>query len=74
MFYQMLNSKIECFDKCVKVTEIFLLSSTTVFTMLTFLYLKEMSETLQHENFGSIEDTFEELKECITRSGICNLD
>ena len=74
MFYQALNSKIECFDKCVKMTEIFLLTSTAVFTMLTFMYLKELSEGLENANFGSIETTFEELKECIIRAHICNLN
>ena len=72
MFYQALNSKIECFDKCIKVTEIFLLSSTTVFTMLTFVYLKEMTDVLRNVDFNSIEDTFDDLKECIIKSGICS--
>mgnify|MGYP006426325435 CR=1 FL=1 len=72
MFYQALNSKIECFDKCIKATEIFLLSSTTVFTILTFVYLKEMTDVLRNVDFNSIEDTFDDLKECITKSGICS--
>lgn len=72
MFYQALNSKIECFDKCIKVTEIFLLSSTTVFTMLTFVYLKEMTDVLRNVDFNIIEDTFDDLKECIIKSGICS--
>ncbi len=72
MFYQALNSKIECFDKCIKVTEIFLLSSTAVFTMLTFVYLKETTDVLRNVDFNSIEDTFDDLKECITKSGICS--
>lgn len=72
MFYQALNSKIECFDKCIKVTEIFLLSSTTVFTMLTFVYLKEMTDVLRNVDFSIIEDTVDDLKECIIKSGICN--
>ena len=70
----MLNSKIECFDKCIKITEIFLLTGTTVFTMLTFMYLKDMTEALRNANFDSVEKTFEELKECITKSGLCSLD
>ena len=72
MFYQALNSKIECFDKCIKVTEIFLLSSTTVFTMLTFVYLKEMTDVLRNVDFNIIEDTVDDLKECIIKSGICS--
>ena len=74
MFYQALNSKIECFDKCVKVTKLLLMTSTAVCSMLTFVYLKELSEGLENADFNSIETTFEELKECIVRAHICNMD
>ena len=72
MFYQPLNSKIEYFDKCFKITNLLLMTSTTVFTMLTFIYLKELSESLQHADFSSIEETFEYLKECIINAHICD--
>ena len=73
MFYQALNSNIECFNKCVKITKLLLLTGTAIFNMLTFIYIKELSEALQNANFGEIEETFEELKECIVRAHICNI-
>ena len=73
MFYQALNSNIECFNKCVKITKLLLLTGTAIFNMLTFIYIKELSEALQDANFGSVEETFEELKECIVRAHICDI-
>ena len=73
MFYQALNSNIECFNKCVKVTKLLLMASTAICSMLTFVYIKELSESLQDANFGSVEETFEDLRECIIRAHICDI-
>ena len=72
MFYQALNSKIECFNKCVKITKLLLMTSTSVFSMLTFIYLEKLVEELKNTDFESVVETFKEFRECVARSHICS--
>ena len=71
MFYQLLNSKAEAWEKCVSITKIIFLASNTAFSMLTFLYLKAVVEKLEDMDLSNAFSLFDELKECIIKSHIC---
>lgn len=71
MLYQALEPKVECFDKCTRITGLILLTTTSVFTMLTFLYMKGLVEGLEDANLKEVEQIFEQFRECVIESGIC---
>lgn len=56
---------------CSDVTKIILSFSTTIFTFLTYRYLKAIAEGIQNSNINEVVGIFEELRECIEASGIC---
>tara|TARA_R100000664_G_C2746781_1_gene134413 strand:- start:690 stop:908 length:219 start_codon:yes stop_codon:yes gene_type:complete len=71
MFYQLLNSKVEAWEKCVNVTKVLLMVGNVTFSFLTFLYLKYTVDALENIDFNSTFSLFRELKECIVKSHIC---
>ena len=72
MFYRALGEKkSEALDKCINISKLILMISTTTFTFLTFIYLKELVEGLEKLDFNQTFGLFQELKECIIRSHIC---
>jgi len=72
MSYQMLKTKSDCEDRCIKVIKLFLMTVSASMSIFTFLYIKNLSDSLDHADLGNIESIFEELKECVVKSHICS--
>ena len=71
MLYQALSAKTEILDKCINISKLILMLGTTTFSLLTFIYLKELTNGLQKLDFKQTFELFHELKECIIDSHIC---
>lgn len=68
----MLKTKSDCEDRCIKVIKLFLMTVSASMSIFTFLYIKNLSDSLDHADLGNIESIFEELKECVVKSHICS--
>jgi len=74
MIYEPLVKTKENGNKCrycvysIIVTMTF---STSVFTFLTYQYLKAIAEGIENSNINEVVGIFEELRDCIEASGVC---
>ena len=72
MTYQMLKSGSTSEDRCIKVMKLFLMTVSASMSIFTFLYIKNLSDSLNDADLGNIESIFEDLKECVVKSHICS--
>lgn len=58
-------------DKCLKISTLIVMSGTTVFSFLSFVYLEQLATGLQNANLSEVVGIFSELRQCIIASHIC---
>lgn len=68
----MLKSGSDCEDRCIKVMKLLLMTVSASMSVFTFLYIKNLSDSLNDADLGNIESIFEDLKECVVKSHICS--
>jgi len=61
------NRYINCLNSMIFATSFI----TSIFSFLTFEYIKHMADGLENSNLQEVVNTFAELKECIEKSHIC---
>lgn len=71
MNYHILGDNKDLLDKCINISKLILMTSTTTFSFLTFYYLKQLAEGLEKLDLKQLFGIFEELRECIIESHIC---
>ena len=72
MLYEALRSKSECSDKFLRVVKILLMATTAISSMLTFVYIQQLAIGLEKANLNEVKEIFEQLRECVIESHICN--
>ena len=75
MVYHSLNMEMpaptdKC-DRCLKISSLIMMTGTTVFSFLSFVYLEQLSMGLKNANLTEIVNIFTELRQCIIASHIC---
>lgn len=73
MLYQALAPKQECIDKIVNVVKLLLITTTTVSSVLTFVYIQKLATGLENAGLGEVKEIFEQLRECVLESHICEM-
>ena len=56
---------------CIDVINITLAFSTTIFTFLTYQYLKAIADGIKDSDIKEVVGIFEGLKECVEEAGFC---
>ena len=73
MLYQALVPKQECIDKIVNIVKLLLITTTTVSSVLTFVYIQKLATGLENAGLGEVKEIFEQLRECVLESHICEM-